>query len=188
MPLSSAEASYFFVRAGNWGEVKSKRAELRKVYRQRRFSTNISASRSELILGISPYTISFRHFSRNNNDNSYGNETFKGIIAHSLFNHNVNRNKTKCCVNLILLSTMLRLKNNKTLYDFYKYRKRVPCPIPVRSLSSPNEMCCSSGTSVFAVSKRLGLPNNGESARHLPMSLCQPFFRVMSPGYCWESS
>jgi len=26
-PLSSAEASYFFVRAGNWGEVKSKRAE-----------------------------------------------------------------------------------------------------------------------------------------------------------------
>ena len=26
--LSSAEASYFFVRAGNWGEVKSKRAEL----------------------------------------------------------------------------------------------------------------------------------------------------------------
>ena len=27
LPLSSAEASYFFVRAGNWGEVKSKRAE-----------------------------------------------------------------------------------------------------------------------------------------------------------------
>ena len=27
VPLSSAEASYFFVRAGNWGEVKSKRAE-----------------------------------------------------------------------------------------------------------------------------------------------------------------
>ena len=26
-PLSSAEASYFFVRAGNWGEVKSKRAK-----------------------------------------------------------------------------------------------------------------------------------------------------------------
>ena len=25
--LSSAEASYFFVRGGNWGEVKSKRAE-----------------------------------------------------------------------------------------------------------------------------------------------------------------
>ena len=25
--LSSAETSYFFVRAGNWGEVKSKRAE-----------------------------------------------------------------------------------------------------------------------------------------------------------------
>ena len=27
VPLSSAEASYFFVRAGNWGEVKIKRAE-----------------------------------------------------------------------------------------------------------------------------------------------------------------